>query len=443
MIAIRSKILFLIACFVEAAFLLVAQVIGSTVLILPCLACFLALVAWATLKHMSVPVFLFFLPFATLLKIQPGTISFYTVALFMAYVIYMVMGSRNLKVYHLIPALCLIIITLVVRTLYGYSLENSYLLFCATLLLLPFLAQELDREYDFYWLTCFFALGIIVAAVTARQLTAFPTIARYIEIFDLFGARRYSGYYGDPNFYSAQITAAIGGVLVLLLNRLRAGQAVMLVLLMALLLYCGFMSVSKSFLLVTVMLLLLWAVSILFQKERLSAKLMILLTFSFGVLFLLSSTLFTDMIDTVLSRFSGNDSLSDLTTGRTELWLSYLRAFIDDPLLLLFGNGYVHVLVNDRASHNTIIQTVFQFGLVGGLVLFAWFACYVRALLKDTRIRWDTLAQLCILLVGAFGPWMALDLLFFDDFFLIPVYVCVAIRFVTRRAMETTGTETI
>lgn len=442
MIAIRLKILFLIACFVEAIFLLVAQVLGSTVLLIPCLICFLVLVAWSALKRMSVPVFMFFLPFATLLKMRPGTISFYTVALFAAYVIYTVMGSRNLKVYHIIPALCLIALTLAVRTFYGYSLENSYLLFCATLLLLPFLAQELDGEYDFYWLTCFFALGIIVAAVTARQLTAFPTISRYIEVFDLFGARRYSGYYGDPNFYSAQITAAIGGVLVLLLNRMRAGQTVMLVLLMAMLLYAGFMSVSKSFLLVTVVLLLLWGVSILFQKERLSAKLMVLLTFGFGVLFLLSSTLFTDMIDTVIGRFSGNDSLSDLTTGRTELWMSYLKAFIEDPALLLFGNGYVHVLVNERASHNTIIQTVFQFGLVGGLVLLAWVACYVRMLLDDTRIRWDTLAQLCILCIGAFGPWMALDLLFFDDFFLVPVYVCVAIRFVTRRAMETEEIET-
>ena len=67
-------------------------------------------------------------------------------------------------------------------------------------------------------------------------------------------------------------------------------------------------------------------------------------------------------------------------------------------------------------------------------MLFAWMASYARTLLDGTRIRWDTLSQLCILAVGAFGPWMALDLLFFDDFFLIPVYVCVAIRFLTHRA---------
>lgn len=438
MIAIRLKILFLITCFVEAGLLLLAQVLGSAALLLPCLLCFLALVVWSALKRMSISVLLFFLPFAPLLKMQPGTISFYTVALFLAYVIYLTMGIRRIHIYHLIPALCLIALTLAVKIPYGYVIDNSYVLFCTTLLLLPFLAQELDWECDFYWLTCFFAAGIILAAITSRQLTVFPTIARYIDIKTLFGTVRYSGYYGDPNFYSAHITAAIGGVLVLLLNRLRAGQSLLMVFLLALLMYCGFMSVSKSFLLVAVASLLFWGIAVLFQRERLSAKLMVLLTFLLGVLFLLSSTLFTDMIDMMLSRFSSDHSLSDFTTGRTELWVRYLRAFEEDPLLLLFGNGYTNVTINDRNSHNTLIQTVYQFGLVGSAVLLAWLACHVRTLLGDTRIRWDTLPQLFLLAVGAFGPWMALDLLFFDEFFIIPVYVCVAMRFVTKEAMEIT-----
>ncbi len=439
MVAVRLKILLLVACFAEATFLLVAQVLGSAALLYPCLLCFLALVMWAALKRMSIPIFLFFLPFAPLLKVQPGTISFYTIALVAAYLIYVVMGSRHITIYHLIPGLCLVALTLAVKTLYGYSIDNAYLLFGAALLLLPFLAQELDGEYDFYWLTIFFACGIILAAITSRQLTAFRSIARYIDVKDLFGTRRYSGYYGDPNFYSAHITAAIGGVLVLLLDRIDWRKTVWLVLLMALLFYCGFMSVSKSFLLVSVTMLLFWAVSILFQKERVSAKLMIFLTFGLGVLFLLSSTLFTDMIDMMASRFGKDNTLADFTTGRTDLWMQYLRAFEEEPLLFLFGSGYTDITVNGRASHNTIIQIIYQFGVVGGVILLAWFACYIRALLGDTRIRWDTLAQIFILAVGAFGPWMALDLVFFDEFFLIPVFVCVAMRFVTKNAMEQTS----
>jgi len=438
MVTLRLKVLFLLACFAEVTLLLIAQVLGNTLLIYLCLATYVALAVWSVFKRMSLPVFLFFLPFSALLKIRPGAISFYTISLFLVYMIYMVMGCKRVRIHHLIPGLCLLALTLAVKTVHGHGMDNAYLLFAAALLLLPFISQELDGAYDFYWLTCFFSLGIILAALTSRQLTEFPTIARYIEIKDLFGIQRYSGYYADPNFYSAHITTVLGGVLVLLLNRVDIRKAIVLTAMLVLLLYCGSLSVSKSFLLVAVCLLLFWAVSVLFQKNRMSAKVMVLLSFGVGVIFLLSSTIFTDMIDTMLTRLGSDQSLSDFTTGRTELWSRYIRAFEEDPFLLLFGNGYTDVTVGGRASHNTLIQIVFQFGLVGSVVLLAWFACYVRTLLDDTRIRWDTLTQLFILTVGAFGPWMALDLVFFDEFFLIPIYVCVATRFLTAEAMSKT-----
>ncbi len=438
MVAVRLKLLFLVACVAEVAFLLVAQVLNSALLLYPCMLLFMVLVLWAAFKRISVPVFLFFLPFSALLKVQPRTISFYTIALVLAYVIYVVLGSRRINIYHLIPGMLLLALTMTVKTVNGTTLDNVYLLFFAAILLLPFVKQELDGEYDFYWLTCFFSLGIILAAITSRQLTAFPTIARYIEVKDLLGVLRYSGYYADPNFYSAHITAAIGGVLILLLNRRSVAKGIVLFSLLILLFVCGSISVSKSFWLVALAVVLLWMVSFLFQKERVSAKLMVLLTFVLGVLFLLSSTLFTDMIDAMLVRFGRDSNLSDFTTGRTGLWMQYAQVLEENPLMLLFGNGYTNVTVNGRASHNTLVQAVFQFGLVGCTVLLAWIACFVRTLLGQSHIRWDTLAQLFILAIGAFGPWLALDLLFFDEFFLIPIYICVAVRFVTKEAMEKT-----
>ena len=67
MITIRSKTLFLCACFIEAIWLLAAQILNVTALILPCLLCFLLLVGWAAIKNAAMPVMLFFLPFASLL----------------------------------------------------------------------------------------------------------------------------------------------------------------------------------------------------------------------------------------------------------------------------------------------------------------------------------------------------------------------------------------
>ncbi len=432
MITVRSKIIFLVACVAEAMFLLVAQVLGNTLLLLGCLGLFLVLVAWAAIKGMAVPVILFFLPFAPLIKFRPGTISFFTIALLIVYVIYIVMGSRNISIYHWVPGLCLIATALVVKTFYGYSIDNSFILFSASILLIPFLTRELDAEYDFYWLTVFFALGIIIAAITAKYLTVFPSITRYIGTNVGLGIIRRSGYYGDPNFYSAHITAALSGSLVLLLNNYKSKRIAVIIVLSVLLVYCGFLSVSKSFMLVAICLFLVWLVEFMFIKGRVSAKLMVILTFLVGTAFLLSTTVFTDLISMMLSRFGASNNLSDFTTGRIELWLKHLNAFAENPLLLFFGKGFTSVLIFDRASHNTIIQTIYQFGLVGSTFLLGWIVCCIRVLLGETKIYRSDLAQIFILLLGTFGPWMALDLLFFDEFFLMPVYVCVAIKFIEK-----------
>ena len=96
MITVRLKFIFLIACLLLSLWLLVAQVLGNTLILLACLACFVALVAFSAFKGMAIPVFLYFLPFSTLLKLQPGAISIYTIALLIAYFIYAISANNGL-----------------------------------------------------------------------------------------------------------------------------------------------------------------------------------------------------------------------------------------------------------------------------------------------------------------------------------------------------------
>ncbi len=432
MIAIRTKVLFLILCFVEAIWLLLAQVLGNTTLVLPCLGCFLALAVWSAIKGMALPVFLFFLPFAPLLKIRPGANSFFTLALIAVYLIYLAKSFKKTEIYHWIPGLLVIVLTFVVKVAYGYDIDNSYLLFALSLLLMPFLSKEAGKQYDFFWLTLFFSFGIAFAAITAQFLAVIPTISRYIGTKVLLGVVRRSGYYGDPNFYSAHITAALSAVLVLIANAAKKRRIALLFLLAMLLIYCGLLSVSKMFLLVTVCLILFWMVDFIFKKGKLSAKLMIFLTFVVGAVFLLSSTVFTDLIGQLLARFLRDNSLSDFTTRRTELWLQYLRTFAENPAVLWFGHGYTAITVNGRASHNTVIQGLFQLGITGCTLLAAWAFCFARTILAGIKVRLNILTQIFILLIGAFGPWMALDYFFFDEFFLISLFACIGITFVAE-----------
>ncbi len=429
MITIRTKTLLLSACFLEALWLLAAQTLNATVLLLPCLAAFLALVVWAAIKNTAMPVILFFLPFAPLLKMRPGTISFFTVALLLVYGIYTVTGSRQIKVLHLIPGLLLVGLTLIVKTAYGYEMDNSYILFAITLMLAPFLTREMDEDYDFYWLTLCFALGICLAAVTAQFLTVFPTINRYIDVNTSLGMIRRSGYNGDPNFYACHITTALSGLLVLQLDNHKRSRLLVMVPLVCLLLYCGLMSVSKSFVLISACLLLMWLAALLLQRGRMSVKVTMIVTLAVAAVFLLSSTVFTDLLDTVFSRFGQNANLSDLTTGRTEVWGRYIEAMLGDVRLLLFGHGYTDIILGEKPPHNTLLESVFQLGVLGFGMMVAWMVFYIRTLLDGATLRRHQMVQLVLVLIGTIGPWVALDYLFFDEFYLLPIFVCMAVRY--------------
>lgn len=437
MVTIQSKIVLMVACIGEALWLLLAQTMGSTLLLLPCLAVFLTLIFWTALHNMALPTLLFFLPFANLLKIRSGAISFYTVALLLAYLVYAVRGIKNISIKHTVPGLALLAMVLVVRTLYGEPIDNSFILFFCSLLLVPFFKRELEENCDFYFVTVCFVIGIVMAAITSQFLIGFSTIRQYIQIYEYSGMVRYSGYYGDPNFYSVHITAALGGVLVLLINESKKLRIFLLMLMATILVYCGALSVSKSFFLIGLCLILFWLFAFMFQKGKITAKNTLLLIMLAGVLVLLGSAMFNDQILILIDRFSHDNNLSDFTTKRTELWDQYITALVGDWKLLLFGRGFSKVLVNDRASHNTIIQCIYQFGALGSAMLTAWLTYYIRALLGKMKTERKYFAQIAILLIGGIGPWVGLDMLRFDEFFLIPMYLCVGVNFLAQRDEKT------
>lgn len=432
MLKLPIKTLCLFVCFIEVAWLLLAQALGNILLLMPCLICFLVIMVWAAFQSMAIPVILFFMPFAPLLKMAPGTISFYTLALLMVYAIYMVKGYKNIRVTHLVPGLALILLTLTMKTVWGFSIENEYILFVISILLVPFMATEIDGRYDYYWVTLFFVLGVVTSAITSQLLSDSASIARYINIVNELGIHRRAGYYGDPNFYSAHITAALGGVLILLMENTERMKRVVLICGAILLFYCGLLSASKSFMLISLCMVILWCVAILFRKGRISSKLLTVITLMAMVVLILSSTVFSGLLDIVWSRLSSGANLSDFTTRRVDLWANYLHEFREHPLILWFGNGISDTLLNGRGSHNTIIQMVYQLGLVGLGLMVAWFVLYARKLLGGKTPLCANGMQILIMIIGVLGPWMGLDYLFFDEFFLLPIYICMAIRFSSK-----------
>ncbi len=406
-----------------------AQIIGNTLLLTGVLALFLVLAAAACGSGTVLPVLLYFLPWSPLMKLYRGGISWFTIAMLLCCVLCFLRRKCSFRLYQVTITAALLVLTLTGKMLQGGVIENNYLFFMAMLLLYPGVIEERGQSPSFWWFTLFFACGIITAALSAQVTAGYSNIARYITVDSYLTITRLSGYYGDPNFYSAHITACLAGVMLLLSREKRRRPQLVLAVLAVVLVYCGLLSASKSFAIVLACLVLFWIPILMQRKNRGSARARLLLGILCAVGIMLSSSAFRSLLQIMDDRFMYATNISQLTTGRTVLWARYLHEFSHNALLTLFGQGFTNVNLNGRASHNTVIQGIYQFGLIGFPLVLAWLAATVKkayARIGPVPVQWKAALLMC---VGVLMPWMGLDLLFFDELFLLPVYAAVGVQF--------------
>lgn len=420
-----------------------AQITGSTIVILACLAAFLALIGWSCSNNFTLPVLLFFLPWSPILRISPTSYSFFTFGLVLICAISIIKKRFHIKKYPLVTGIILLFLSLLSKLIDGNSLSFDYVAFMMLVILFPVVKGEWTvKKYDFYIVAAYFSIGIIIAALCALNLVVFPNIAKFITVDSYLTITRRCGFYGDPNFYTAQITAAMGGCLALMLKEEKRGRIVFLGINLVLLLYCGFLSASKSFAVVSLCIIGLWIVAVLRMKGKVGLKVTLLVGVVLLVVFVSTSAIFSELIEVMVTRFSYSKDFSSFTTGRTGLWKMYVEEIMGNAKIFFLGKGFTNVKVNDRASHNTLLQSYFQFGFLGVPFLVYWIVSFFRgAHYKGQRRKRQTL-ELLIIASGSFLPWLAIDALFFDEFFLLQWYMFSAIQqFQTIEVKGLTSTE--
>lgn len=417
-------------CLLACLLLVLAQTVGNGFLLLLVLIGCLLLAALACRQGLVIPVLLFFLPWSPLMKLAPGRISFYTIGLLICCALALAQDGMRLTVRQVVLAASLMALTLTAKILQTGSITNDYLMFVFMLLLFPCVARSCPRATSFRCATMFFAGGIFSAAILARLVAHYPNISRYIIVESYLTVTRLSGFYGDPNFYSAHVTACLAGVLVLLSRETEKRRQILLAAVSVALLYCGLLSASKTFVLTVACLFLFWLPILLERGNYGSARTRLLFGVLCAVAFVLVSPAFRQVLQIIGARFTEGEGLAGLTTNRTTLWLQYLTAFVHDIPLTLFGAGYTSVNLFRKASHNTLIQAVYQFGILGIPLLLVWMWNMLADMFPESDkplAGWKYTVLLCI---GSFLPWMALDILQYDEFFLLPVYVLLGVAHV-------------
>lgn len=423
---------YLTACIVLALMLCLAQIVGNILLILACLAMYLMLAAWCCSCDFTLPILLFFLPWSPLLKMEPTGHSFYTFAMVLICLISIVKKRFYFRNYQLKAGILMLFITLLSKMLDGNFLAFDYIAFIMMIILLPGVKEEMrEKKYDFYQIVFFMALGVIIASICALLFSDFANIRKYIRVDSYLTIVRRSGFYMDANFYTAQIMAALGGALALLLQEKKKGRLVFLGIAAMFLLYCGFLSGSKSFVIVAAAVLLLWIVAILKMRGKAGLKVLLLICLLLAAFFIATSALFSDLITVLLTRFASTKDLDSFMTGRIDLWENYVEELLGNAKVFFLGKGFTNVKLNGRGSHNTILQIFFQLGLLGAAVLIYWIVCFFREAKQDRKGRGTSGLKTAIVFIGCFAPWLAIDALFFDEFFLLQWYMLAALNYLS------------
>lgn len=397
---------------ISIGLILVSQMIGNAIVILCSLAFYLFTILSAPMGYL-IPMMLFYLPWSPIIKLSPGSISFVSVATLLVFIRIFFMQKKVLihkKIF--LSIFGLFLVTFLSKIFHGYGFATSYIMFFVMLITFPMLNDRYSDATSFEITVIFFALGIILTTVASIICAGNDNIYKYIVVMNdqYLGVTRHCGFYSDPNFYAAQVTPAVGALLVIVSNK-EEKRWFSIILIIALIM-CGITSLSKSFLLCLTLIFAIWLLSLVVTKP--SMFLVALLLMVTSLFLVLSTDMFSDVIDQYLIRFGRVTDSSSLTTGRSDLWKEYIAFLWDNPLEAILGQGFTSVFNSVRkGSHNTIIQLIYQFGLIGICFLFSWVMSFRKSQEKPKFF------VTILLFASCFSMWMGLDTLFFDDFFLI------------------------
>lgn len=278
-------------------------------------------------------------------------------------------GVMDKRRFVLVLFLLFYTITVTVAGPQSYKLGDF---FSIIVLLLVFFVCSSVKHDDIEDITNAFILGFIVSAIIGLFVEDIPALREILNQDRLWISGsginsvtldRFSGLACDPNFYgmySVVITSII-------LFRENTRHKIALKVVLVFLVISGFLTYSKTYVIVLALVFVIY----IFRVDRAFLNRMI-----FGSLFILLCValdymLDLDMISPIIVRFTRDSgfSLSQMTTGRTEIWADYLYKIFFNGSSVIFGVGVGSGFIR-MAEHNTYIEYLFKFGTVG---CFIWY----------------------------------------------------------------------
>lgn len=190
---------------------------------------------------------------------------------------------------------------------------------------------------------------------------------------------RHAGLMPDPNFFTVLIVSALWFVYYEFnQEKITISEFIIRCAFMS---FLGLMTMSKS----CALLLLGFWIYVLLARNNIKIPAKVVLFFSFIIAMAVFAWTNPYWFNDILYRFTGSGSelTADVfTTGRSKLWQLYIEK-IFGGLRWIFGYGLGAEYIDGSAPHNTIVQLLYYFGVVGTVLIVLLVRCSYVSLLPD------------------------------------------------------------
>ncbi len=230
--------------------------------------------------------------------------------------------------------------------------------------------------------------GVIFTGIIGLFINDIPQLASEVRVLSSYAedgalVNRYAGFWTDPNFFTVLLITSVW--LVYLEYNKKKINFTEFTIRCLLISFIGTMTMSKSCLLLFVV---FWLYVVIVKNDiRTVSKVSLVFLMIFAIIIFLWKNPY--WLSDIFYRFGSSKeqtTMSTITTGRTDIWIEYLKIMLDD-FSWLFGHGVNPelYLVNGigKGSHNTYIQSIFSFGLLGTILYISVFnSIYTNAKAK-------------------------------------------------------------
>lgn len=314
----------------------------------------------------------FLMPFASLFKVTPGTMTLFTVCELFVVILFIVKRGLNSKIFVFVS---LYTVYMVAGSITSSNLDMPEIIKqVVNMLMLYFFVKSFSECHYKRMFNYFIAAVIISSTIGWFGTTIIPNFNEFVKSTELVLTEeyRFSGLHGDPNHYSINVILAF--VLSIVMYVKKMNEPICFWLCFGILTFFGFHTYSKSFLLmyIFVFLFALWRVI----KSRNPIAYIVIIAFVSVLIYLAKTD--NSVISMTIERLMNTNDVDDLTTGRSKIWTAYFLYVSERMNVLFFGRGINAPYLSIGVAHNAYIEIIYYLGIFGTILYILSVAIALR-----------------------------------------------------------------